>query len=328
MDQDKISVIVPVYNTAPYLPACIGSILAQTHSNLEVLLIDDGSADNSGALCDVFAQKDPRIKVIHKTNMGVSAARNDGIDAATGAWLAFVDSDDVISEQMMEKLHDLAVGYDAEIAVCGLNRLTEQSSTHFDVKYGKIVTFSRKEALRNFITTCGYGGFLCNKLFRVDLFQKPELLRLNREIAVCEDLLMTCLLTERADVIACTNEKLYGYVVRSGSAMETVTEKTLSSLMAKKQLIEIYTRNGLPDGASRYAYALANILTFRNSDVVKNRFEELLADFETSRKLFVPQLHSRKEIMIFYTMAAAPRLFSRLYGELRSIRSMLWKKEH
>lgn len=113
---DLISVIVPVYKVEPYLRKCVDSILAQTYTNLEVILVDDGSPDNCGAICDEYAAKDVRVKVIHKENGGQGSARNRGLDIATGKYIAFVDSDDWIDPDMYESLRNLLLQYDAEIA--------------------------------------------------------------------------------------------------------------------------------------------------------------------------------------------------------------------
>ena len=102
MNRAKISVIVPVYNVESYLARCVDSILAQTYQNLEIILVNDGSRDASGSICDAYAQKDSRITVIHKENGGLSSARNAGIDAASGEYLTFVDSDDWIEPQTYE----------------------------------------------------------------------------------------------------------------------------------------------------------------------------------------------------------------------------------
>ena len=99
-----ISVIVPVYNVEKYLRCCVDSILAQTFTDIEVLLVDDGSTDSSGAICDEYAQLDRRVRVFHKTNGGVSSARNLGLDEATGRWIMFVDSDDKVSPEICERL--------------------------------------------------------------------------------------------------------------------------------------------------------------------------------------------------------------------------------
>jgi glycosyltransferase involved in cell wall biosynthesis len=112
----KISVIIPVYKVEKYLRQCVDSVLAQTHSDLEVILVDDGSPDNCGAICDEYAEKDSRVKVIHKENGGQGSARNRGLDAATGEYIAFVDSDDWVDSDMYESLLKLLLEHDADIA--------------------------------------------------------------------------------------------------------------------------------------------------------------------------------------------------------------------
>lgn len=112
MDKPLISIIVPVYKVEKYLDCCVQSIVDQTYHNLEIILIDDGSSDNCPAMCDNWAKKDPRIKVIHKNNCGLSAARNTGISISTGEWLIFVDADDVISKYLVEALYKECRGKD------------------------------------------------------------------------------------------------------------------------------------------------------------------------------------------------------------------------
>lgn len=115
-NNELVSVIVPVYKVEPYLDRCVASILAQTYPNLEVILVDDGSPDNCPALCDAWAQRDARIRVIHKKNGGLSDARNVGLDAASGAYISFVDSDDYIAENFIETLYDLLHEYHTDIS--------------------------------------------------------------------------------------------------------------------------------------------------------------------------------------------------------------------
>ena len=114
-----ISVIIPVYNVEPYLARCLDSVLSQTHTNLEVLIVDDGSTDNSGLICDEISKKDGRVRVSHKASGGVSSARNAGMDAARGDWVAFVDADDWIEPDMLEKLLRAASENGAQMAGCG-----------------------------------------------------------------------------------------------------------------------------------------------------------------------------------------------------------------
>ena len=116
---DKISIIVPIYNVKKYIQQCVESLINQTYKNLEIILIDDGSTDGCGELCDEFGKKDQRIHVIHKQNGGLSDARNKGIDVASGDYIGFVDSDDWISHNMYEKMLSSLKSVNADIAVCG-----------------------------------------------------------------------------------------------------------------------------------------------------------------------------------------------------------------
>ena len=116
--EDVVSVIVPVYNVEQYIRKCIESILNQTYNKMEIILVDDGSTDNSGIICDEYSKRDKRIKVIHKINGGLSDARNAGLDICTGDYIVFVDSDDYIKNNMIEMLHKDILEKRADISVC------------------------------------------------------------------------------------------------------------------------------------------------------------------------------------------------------------------
>ncbi|MBR4049432.1 MAG: glycosyltransferase family 2 protein [Clostridia bacterium] len=124
---DLISIIVPVYKVEKYIHRCVDSIINQTYKNIEIILVDDGSPDNCGKICDEYAEKDSRIKVIHKPNGGLSDARNHGIDAATGDWLMFVDSDDWLHNHTVEKLHDAVNKYGVSVSVCNYEETSEEN---------------------------------------------------------------------------------------------------------------------------------------------------------------------------------------------------------
>ena len=126
-----ISVIIPVYNAAKYLPRCVKSVQAQTHKNLEIILVDDGSKDNSPQLCDAFAAQDPRVKVFHKPNGGVSSARNVGLDNARGEYIGFVDADDEVHPQMYEILLTHLTQHKAGVAACQAHRIKENQKCIF-----------------------------------------------------------------------------------------------------------------------------------------------------------------------------------------------------
>lgn len=124
----KISVIAPIYKVEKYLPRCIESILNQTYKDIELILVDDGSPDNSGKICDEYASKDERVKVIHKKNEGVSKARNTGIECAQGEYFFFIDSDDYIDEVTLEHLYDVASKNDFDCVACGLRYVYEKDN--------------------------------------------------------------------------------------------------------------------------------------------------------------------------------------------------------
>ena len=126
MEKDKISVIIPVYNVEKYLAECMDSILHQTYHNLEILLIDDGSTDSSGQICDDYAAIDKRIIVIHKSNGGLSDARNEGLKYVTGEYLTFVDSDDIVEYRFLEKLYYELNAVAADIAICHVEAFVEK----------------------------------------------------------------------------------------------------------------------------------------------------------------------------------------------------------
>lgn len=167
MKSELVSVIVPIYNVEQYLDKCVESILSQTYSHFELILVDDGSTDHSRVICDEWKKRDDRVRVIHKENGGLSDARNVGIDASNGDWLLFVDGDDFISANAIEKMYNAANEYDCEIAVCNMVRIYDDGSTepfyHPVDKTTVLKASDRFETLKQ--------PSVCNKLFSVSLFQ-------------------------------------------------------------------------------------------------------------------------------------------------------------
>lgn len=146
METIKISIIVPVYNVEKYLKRCIESIINQTYKNLEIILVDDGSTDNCPAICDEYARKDKRIKVIHKENGGASSSRNTGMDAATGKYITFVDSDDFIKEEFVEYLYNLSIENNCEIVQCSFEIGSNEKFSDIRIR-DKVEVYSNIEAL-------------------------------------------------------------------------------------------------------------------------------------------------------------------------------------
>jgi len=185
-----ISIIVPVYKTEKYLPRCVDSILRQTFTDFECILIDDGSPDSCPAICDEYALKDSRIVVIHQKNAGVSAARNAGLDIAQGEWIGFVDSDDWCDTDMFRVLYDNAVKYDADVSICGWRRIKSNGEIIERVK-NKIEIIDKKRAMRKLFTldkNMDFNASNCNKLINAEIIFQNKL-RYDTTIQYAEDLL-------------------------------------------------------------------------------------------------------------------------------------------
>ena len=210
-----ISVIIPVYKVERYLPRCIDSILSQTYKNIELLLIDDGSPDLSGDICDEYAEKDPRVRMFHKENGGVSSARNLGLDEAKGDYIGFVDSDDYIAPGMYEKLVELIEDNNADIAVCGYQKeLSDGTFQPYCETEGEIL-LSQHEQLECLLTNKYYSCSCWDKLFRKELVTD---VRFDSTKKHNEDLLFLYEIMKKSNALAYTSEPYYYYCTNEGSA--------------------------------------------------------------------------------------------------------------
>lgn len=208
-----ISVIVPVYKVEPYLRKCLDSIVGQTYRNLEVILVDDGSPDNCGAICDEYAAKDSRIIVLHQENGGVAAARNTGLAAASGDWLGWVDPDDDIEPDMYEHLLTHALAHSVDMAVCGMRTLVNgQEMLPCTSLQKKIVVLDREQAMGQYLSGELHYGCV-NKLSRRLLWKGlcfPD-------YQMAEDLSVMWRLFERVETVIHLGEKKYIRCRRDGS---------------------------------------------------------------------------------------------------------------
>lgn len=216
----QISVIVPVYNTETYLSRCIDSILAQTFTDFELLLINDGSTDNSGVICDEYAQKDSRIHVFHKPNGGVSSARNLGLDKACGQWIAFSDSDDWLDKSMYKEMYDKLMQEQADIAYCDIKMVFE----NYQNVYKSAIYSSQKGIfLNNFIASTWTS--LCNVIARKSLFGVNRI-RFPEGVAFAEDYHVSTRLMFFANKVCYVDKPLYCYNrINETSALHTFSPK-------------------------------------------------------------------------------------------------------
>lgn len=221
MNNKLISVIVPVYNVEHYLNRCVDSILAQTYSDLEILLVDDGSTDSSGAICDAYARQDARVQVIHKKNGGLSDARNCGIEYAKGRYFCFVDSDDGIAPQMIEVLYRNLLNAGADVSAVALKCFSTEELPAVEDALKKVQYMTRKEALRSILQSEELGDFAVNKLYKRELFENV-CYPLGR---MMEDQGTTYKLLDKCQGVAYCPVPLYFYYQRPDSILHKRTLK-------------------------------------------------------------------------------------------------------
>ncbi len=214
---DKISVIVPAYNIAPWLPRCLDSILAQTHENLEVIVINDGSKDDTRAVLDSYAETHSRVKVIHKENGGVTSARLRGVAEADGDWIGFIDGDDVIEPEMYAHLLENAHTHQADISHCGHQVLFPEGQVTYVHNSGEVREQDHLTGLKDLLDGGLVESGLCTKLYKRSLFEGLGDW-MDCSIKNNEDLLMNYFLFEKAETSIFEDICPYHYILRHGSA--------------------------------------------------------------------------------------------------------------
>lgn len=243
-----ISVVVPVYNIAEYLPRCLDSLAAQQHADMQFVLVDDGSSDGSGALCDSYAAKDTRFCVIHQPNSGVSRARNAGLRAATGQYIGFVDGDDDIDPEMYLVLLKRLMDEAADVAMCGYYEyLPDPQKAPLSPAPPLPATSSIHDALFGCMTRNGYFTAVWNKLFRREcLLKNGELITFDPALSIGEDEVWLMRVLCNCNRFVFDPTPFYHWRSRSGSAtrVSKLSERRLSILKAKQIAITLVAPYG------------------------------------------------------------------------------------
>lgn len=234
MKENMISVIVPVYKVEQYLPRCIDSILAQTYKNLEIILVDDGSPDNCPQICDEYAKRDKRIKVIHKENGGLSDARNAGIEVATGEYIGFVDSDDFIEKEMYEEMVVKIEKMNAEIALCKINFVYDNGEKEYLDEVDLVNGCDGGELVQLFLKNdCvhkdekiimhGLTWSVCRCLFSRKLIERKRFIK----HMISEDFFFNIEVFSEAKGFAIVDKGFYNYYQRTGSTTKVFDKKKI-----------------------------------------------------------------------------------------------------
>ena len=315
MIKEKISIIVPVYNVEAYLERCVESILKQTYTNLEILLVNDGSTDKSGELCDKLALRDHRIRVIHKENGGLSDARNRGIDEASSNLIGFIDSDDYIDEDMYETLYRQMVASKADLSMCG----------HYDVYHqipekqvAEIKTWELmpEEAIKMVMEAKILSVTAVNKLYKKALFEQLRF-RIGK---IAEDAFIMVDLIHQCSKIVATNEKKYYYVHRENSiTTQKFSLKFLNVIEAYEQNAKIISENypDLYDVAIMrlnwaYFYVLDRLLV--DNDFKDKVLEDRLISYlkKNKRSILMDSRFTRARKMSFLVLCLSRKLYLKI----------------
>lgn len=317
-EKPLLSIIVPVYDVERYLPKCMDSILTQTFTDFELILVDDGSPDNCPALCDAAAAKDARIRVIHQKNGGLSAARNAGLDAARGAWIGFVDSDDYIAPEMYEAMYHAVQSTGADLALCDYAEVDEAGapcqSMHIRLEKKD---FTGRDLLKNATDSTIQPAW--NKLYRRDVFAQlryPEG-KLNEDLFLIPEI---CLNTQKAVVVP---KALYYYVQRGGSIMSgNKTLRHFDAAEAAQRYWDCLVENAAYD-------ALANAAKFTMGSVsrVYRQLPPVLRKAPRSREMLRMQFevvnHTRRYCTVpggLWLQSWLLRHFPQTYSRLRDMK--------
>lgn len=321
---ETISVIVPIYDVEDYLPKCIESILAQSYDKLEIILVNDGSTDKSGEICDKYLYLDWRIKVIHQQHRGVSAARNAGLDLAGGELIGFVDSDDYIHPRMFETLKRLIDETNADISICGYQKVIGNEVFAYQIFEDRTNTCcSNIEALEMLLSSKHpLMVILCNKLYRKELFEGV----LFPEGFICEDTFVSYKILYKANKISHTEEKLYYYLQRRDSITgREMTPQRLDFFEACSEIFRFLENNDLQPLISKYIpWYLERIIYYYRSFKEINKYKPIQKELlDSYREIYCLQYNGRhtsfnKKVSLF-VFYVSPLIYVKAIGVKRKL---------
>lgn len=279
MQNSLISVIIPVYNAECYLSKCLDSIIDQTYTNWEAILVNDGSPDNCGKICDEYAAKDKRFKVIHQENQGVVSARNNAISNARGEYLAFVDSDDFIEANMLNDMIEAGKLYSADIVWCNLNSIYKDR-----VNKDKITVNQQNEQNIKDLLTSRLPGYLCNKLIKRSFWDNCNIVT-DEKACMWEDTYISLQMFVNNPKNISVDKELYNYIKYNNNAATSRTDLPII-VKAERNIVNIYhllKEKGLFDKYFKEFSALALKLKI---EMLPHDIDKALSIFAFSHKSF------------------------------------------
>lgn len=315
MGNETISVIVPAYNCAQWLPRCVDSLLAQTHENMEIIVVDDGSKDNTMEVMAEYTAEYPNVKSIRKQNGGEYAARLTGLEYAQGDWIGFVDADDEVEPQMYARLLENAKQYGAQISHCGFKVIYPDGKVDYLRNTGELRLQDRSTALRDLLEEVIVENGLPNKLFRRELFAGLND-KMDFTIVNNGDLLMNYYLFEKAEKAVFEDVCPYHYLIRQGSASRRkLNGHIIYDPIRVRQIILDHCAPEMKDDARR---ALARMCLVSYRQLVMEDKREFAEDRKKVRALIAEQLPyvailPKRNGLLVRMIARAPWMFDFLY---------------
>lgn len=314
--EQKVSVVVPAYNCAPWLPRCLDSILAQTYRNLEILVVDDGSTDNTREILTEYVRADARIHALHKENGGLPSARLHGIAAATGDWITFVDGDDEIEPQMYERLLKNAWDYGADISHCGQTVVYPDGNHVYYSNSGIVRLQNTRLGLQDLLEETLIQPSVCNKLYRRSLFGDLEG-KYTEDIWNNEDMLLNFYLFSKAEKSVFEDFCPYLYWLRDGSlSRRKPTAHTIYDPILVKQRI---LRDCTPELRADVHRAMAATCLFAYAQICRGMEKEYAEDRKKVRGLIRQQCSNLsilpfKNAVMVLIVSYFPAIFHLVYG--------------
>lgn len=273
-----ISVIIPVYKVEEYLDKCVSSVIEQTYKNLEIILVDDGSPDNCPKMCDDWAKKDNRIKVIHKKNGGVSSARNIGIKESKGKWITFIDSDDWVETTFIYDLYRVSINEKCDIALSGYNRVVGVNSEEINAN-GELTKYTPLEFLTNVLNPQTGFGFCHMKLIRTECIKN---VRFDEELKVTEDAFFNLQLVDNINNVCLLNKALYNYRINENSVVKKFDSKYPDKYLKGIKVIKNYLFKKYDDNIKQnyYNFVVYHVMliavNYCYSDNINNKRKSLI----------------------------------------------------
>lgn len=286
MSKPKVSVIVPTYNVEKFCRVCYDAIIHQTLQDIEIILVDDGSTDSSGLICDEYALKDLRVKVIHQTNRGLGLSRNSGLEVANGEYVGFVDSDDCVSTQMFQLLYDNARRFDADISYCKYTKFSTDADIPQSRFYeNKTECWEGESAIRQYMLDrvgmppkekedCRFGASVCCGIFSRKLLDSLNARFVSERQFIAEDMIFDIDVISHCERIVHSNAELYYYRYNPNSLTTTYkADRFLRNVELyhemKRRLLKIYTDSELFDSISRYLITTARVAVIQEAQFIK-----------------------------------------------------------